>query len=1150
MTYRGFQGQSWRLALVILAGWWLASAVAVQAEPGLVAHYYGNLDFWYYAGTVPAPSLNLSLNLNNAAWPAQNWDATKGPLFARDQGDSVAVDGALQVDQPGAYRFFSEGNAAELHLNGLTVALDGTRPIPLAVGSVPLRLYIKSSHPLKDWNLACHVRWQGPGMAAPQDIPASLLSYTPEDQQQTDIFTPDIPLTDPEIHFFHRRDYQVTLPQDGFYEIAGHFPYVPQQIEIQLDGHFLYHHLGRGDIDPAGPSDYHFGFLNEARAVRYLPAGQHTITISGYSGTYVFDLGAINNFFATSRFGVSLVPDNDPQGTLSIYAPGRDDLVFRRREPLVVRVEQATQEATSYTMQVVRQRGDGTVVWSGKTQLPAQTPHATGEISYPCNQEGAFEYTITDDAGRVVDGPWALMVVDPTPLPPPAPAADLPDLHKVLVDSVDCTAAEDTDHQFRDNGTSKVVEGPAGAYRLVGTDPMTTKWYQPKSPPPGMIPLDKQAPGAVSYEAKDWFAYTLHVQHPGKPHMVVAYVPNDQPRLVSVWGLDQVTGNYNGAALEAGNAPASPPFSTIAFLMYPNGDAIDVTSICDELPGGGWRGHEPFQRAGAIAKIELYELPDGLPPMPRPASGFAPGKEFGWNGEQVNLGIEERMTPSLWKDNALIPGSLPYQRYFEGPYYDWLALSTAWERFGQLSRWRGDHLLIWPVSTYDFGQMGETAYSQRDDEAFTRNYRSRIVDPMRRDQVKMILLECQKYGVQFVADFEFMRWDDAVIMATDPEKRYTADGLFLTDLAGNKVTAPGAILNPAHPLSRQYLVHWVEEIAQRYGSYPAFQGINFRQSGWNSANSAYFFNDNCGYDDFTVGLFEQETGNNVPVDSTGTDRFKLRHDYLLANLKQPWLQWRCDKVNSLRQEMLAALRKYAPHARFYAWIDPKFWDLESGSGLDPEVQGNRDLGYGHVVKVTGPHIECGSNDPVDFANFDVRQPASLHLTMDNTWFLSGAGEYPGPFVAGAGATVRPYPYELEPLATALAAGDIQTVEYGGPWIIPPLDDGIRRWSQAWQALPDLHYSRFLNPDAGDQPLVCWQAVQGGSLTGYLVNVTAYRQQADLTFVGAPTAVTNLVTGEALGAGPTVTVDVDPFMVLPLAATGATGVEKIEHIGGQ
>ncbi len=89
--------------------------------------------------------------------------------------------------------------------------------------------------------------------------------------------------------------------------------------------------------------------------------------------------------------------------------------------------------------------------------------------------------------------------------------------------------------------------------------------------------------------------------------------------------------------MDAGDAPEAGPFSPLWFVVWPNGGAIDVGVWCSNNCHGYTNN-----RQGAMAKIELYELPDGLPAPPEAAGGWTAPVEFGWNGEQVDLGVNER----------------------------------------------------------------------------------------------------------------------------------------------------------------------------------------------------------------------------------------------------------------------------------------------------------------------------------------------------------------------------------------------------------------------------------------------------------------------------------------------------------------------------
>ena len=339
------------LPLLLLSLLCSTPAPAQDGQPGLASHTYGNPSFLYYAGPLELKSLAETVEMRAQKWPATNWDEAKGPIFHRHAGWSVAAYGRIRIAKEGEYRFRQDGSAAELLIDDRLVPLDSRTAVKLSAGQFPLVLHAKSAAP--DEALKLNVQWQEPGAADFSAIDAGLLTHDAADAGRKDAFKPDLPLANPQARFWHRRDYEVEVPRDGFYEVAGHFDGVPSQIELTLDGKFLYHHLARTTFDPAGPSDYHFGFLNTARAVRHLAKGKHLITVAGYWGTYPFDQKQVDAIFKIP-FGLSAIPAKDPLRARAIYAKDREDLVFRKAEPLMIRIEQAAAEPQEYRMEVVR----------------------------------------------------------------------------------------------------------------------------------------------------------------------------------------------------------------------------------------------------------------------------------------------------------------------------------------------------------------------------------------------------------------------------------------------------------------------------------------------------------------------------------------------------------------------------------------------------------------------------------------------------------------------------------------------------------------------------------------------------------------------------------------------------------------------------
>ena len=72
-----------------------------------------------------------------------------------------------------------------------------------------------------------------------------------------------------------------------------------------------------------------------------------------------------------------------------------------------------------------------------------------------------------------------------------------------------------------------------------------------------------------------------------------------------------------------------------------------------------------------------------------------------------------------------------------------------------------------------------------------------------------------------------------------------------------------------------------------------------------------------GYDDFTVALFEKETGIKVPVQRDDPARFRRRFDFLTGSQKGHWLAWRCDKIFDLHKRLLKRIRQASPGAKLF-----------------------------------------------------------------------------------------------------------------------------------------------------------------------------------------------------------------------------------------
>jgi len=147
----------------------------------------------------------------------------------------------------------------------------------------------------------------------------------------------------------------------------------------------------------------------------------------------------------------------------------------------------------------------------------------------------------------------------------------------------------------------------------------------------------------------------------------------------------------------------------------------------------------------------------------------------------------------------------------------------------------------------------------------------------------------------------------------DDLDRLKSEGCFLRDKAG-KFVAGGTVpevTSPVHPAVRQAFLNHIEAVVKRFGSHPAFGGLDL----WVKSTWTYESIDQ-GYDDFAVNLFARESGIALPV-MEGPDRFSRRFELLTGQYRKEWLKWRSDKTMEMVRAVRALMDKSNPHLKLY-----------------------------------------------------------------------------------------------------------------------------------------------------------------------------------------------------------------------------------------
>ncbi len=544
----------------------------------------------------------------------------------------------------------------------------------------------------------------------------------------------------------------------------------------------------------------------------------------------------------------------------------------------------------------------------------------------------------------------------------PQPATAAGESRRRLLASFDCTKDYPPESFFAKDAT-RVVETSAGRYREAG--------------------------GKTSAR----FGYRFAIEHVGRPHVAVIRYPDDKRRYMCIMDgtcYDLSTGVFTGWA-----QPVSGQMLEVRQVFWPRWKDCSITFLT-------WGQGEP----AAVASIKIYEL-DELPPLRVPGD---PG-----DGSRRELGIQYEDPCGTGASEGAMNRS------------EWI------ERLVSYARHSGQNLLVYPMAWYHGPQFpsarepadGFDVIVGADRKQYVRwttqpaDWYAQLLERFGREglafQGSLTLLRLgsllKKMNVDLDAiksgadTFNNMLWNNQVQASPQdwtleynvrnfPSK--IAGTLKSTGWAyGEKPGGPyhaGPMFNPLHPTVQEAIIGLAKEIAERYARFPAFKGISFNL--WH-ATILWFASLHSGYDDYTVALFQTETGIAVPVDAKSPERFAKRYEFLNFYCQPAWIAWRCQKIRDLirriRDVVVAArpdlrvtltlwdettipqLRGWASaatqlHAR------PSTAEIYREGGLDFRLYANEpgielDLGCGNPRDRGGhpPHSADGINTPIESA---------------------------------------------------------------------------------------------------------------------------------------------------------------------------------------
>lgn len=596
-------------------------------------------------------------------------------------------------------------------------------------------------------------------------------------------------------------------------------------------------------------------------------------------------------------------------------------------------------------------------------------------------------------------------------------------------------------------------------------------------------------------QSKDfhWFTYRLDVPEAQKPYVVEVDYPDDDCRTFGIALMERNMMDYPpvGGVDSGGVFSLSHEMQTQSFIYYPRGKEV-VISFINTRDG----------RTAAAARIRLYSVHAPIPALGTPREG---GRSFGsW--------LEEG---DRWAT------------FYGAPDKSLNGYVVSMNRWAQVARYMGLDTLSPTVNIYQ-NVLFPTTYF---DGYFRPAGGAR--DPMPLDVVRLLLLVCEKYELKLLPEFHpcgnayhLHDYDAKYASYPDPQPQRIVgkDGQ-----VGHSNFEP--YYNPIYPDNRQWYIGMLGEFADQYKDSAALDGVSLRVMGWVGEGHNGYPSLKWGYEDYTVHLFEKQTGTRVQVKDTDPERFRKRYDWLMAKCKAKWIDWRCDQVVKLYADIRDRVRKARPNLFVVSPIHPEL----DGTYYDEKERFFTTHDYSELLRECGYDTrKMAALDGVFFLNafhyYGRRQseavseqasrdmllnPAAKKALIVNTnrtgyLFSNGyfeanqkikpadmglAGVKPGGWVALVNPAGRHY---LERYALSVAEGDASMILDGGEGYLggQPL---LREFLAEYRQLP---VARFMpRPDATD-PVSVWQLNDRKRFWFYAVNRERYPIRVAIHLSGA------------------------------------------------
>ena len=719
-----------------------------------------------------------------------------------------------------------------------------------------------------------------------------------------------------------------------------------------------------------------------------------------------------------------------------------------------------------------------------------------------------------------------------------------------LIEEIDCAKAYPA-LRYLDDGEVRVVDSPIGKYRE-----STSKTF--------------------AMGKNQGFAYNFTIKNPGRPHWLEIEYPDDKPRVFFIV-VDQKLDNKNAGEKKSTwsfildtigvangiNNPVTGKMTKKRLLFWPDAKKCMV----------GCFGYRTFPGCAgpAMKNIRVYENVDPLPQVTVNTPAGMPQRYIGnWNEDNS-------METGCWFNRCFF-NQIPNFNYWK----DKLKRRVEYIKFtGQNQA----VLQVFRSGDITMKQWGQPANHWS--AGATPGWDSLAATIFEREKLPFYIQFCDYNGTYKAIGPDKISQNsfEAAAKGMASIEMMTADGTIAHYIP--KWKGMTCELNFLCPVVREAFLKTIRFYRDQFDTYGNFKGILF-VLGWTNFS---FSNEKTGYGDYTIALFEKETGAKIPVKDKGMSRFGKRYNYLKSNkeLWNKWLDWRCAKVKefllTLTKELNAGKRKGLKIILPLMTEISKISFISDNLGYYPKEvdlkEGFRRMGMDIVSLSREPSLII---EPISAPNYallyrqksdknldafwysddfaallqDSKSPAmmlSRHANMEICAFPKPAikkywwprGTY-GWYTFHCFSNALPdNKYVPQTLAWGLANGDLWHIDHG--WWGNPENGAhkeFQKFYQAYRSIPAVHFKKVAG--VNDPVMVRqYNAPDGKSGWFYLVNMQYYKTKVKITFNSDVKLTDAVFNCPQETDGKVLEKELNPYQVICFHSDKSLNITKVEQI---